>query len=112
VAIPLIADSDVALVSLSKGIYKVAYPSKILTYLGLGVPILGMIEPYSEMARELRKAKVGVIPVSDSAEHIAEALSELLDRNRETEKIKDWYELSFSRKLSVKKWREILEGFS
>ncbi|MBV7380164.1 glycosyltransferase family 4 protein [Maritimibacter dapengensis] len=74
----LIAGADVGLVSLERGIYRVAYPSKLLTYLGLGVPVLALVEPESHLARDLVASSVGVVPDTDHPERIAQALARLI----------------------------------
>ena len=69
----MIASADLALVSLKPGIYRAAYPSKTLTYLGLGVPILAMIEPESELAQTLHIRRLGrVVPHGDPVALAAE----------------------------------------
>ena len=111
-ALPLIAESDVGLVSLSDDIYKVAYPSKMSTYLGLGVPVLVLTDTTSEMASEIEKAGVGVVPVSTTAKDIARALNELMNRKLSRKSIVSWYELNFSREVSARKWRRVLDSVS
>lgn len=111
-ALPLIAESDVGLVSLAEDIYKVAYPSKMSTYLGLGVPVLVLTDSNSEMASEIEKAGVGVVPVSTDAEDIARALGELLSRELSRKSIVSWYELNFSRDVSSLRWRRVLDSVS
>ena len=74
---PLIGAYDLGLVSIEPDIYRVAYPSKTLTYLGLGVPLLAIIEPESELARMIEKEGLGfVIGQRDSAA-IAARLAEV-----------------------------------
>ena len=74
----LIADADVGLASLAPDIYRVAYPSKILTYQGLGLRILALVEPNSHMARDLENASQGAAPSSPTPEAIGEALERVL----------------------------------
>lgn len=74
----LIADADVGLASLAPDIYRVAYPSKILTYQGLGLRVLALVEPNSHMARDLENASQGAAPSSSTPEAIGEALERVL----------------------------------
>ncbi len=74
----IIADADIGLVSLTANIYRVAYPSKISTYRDLGLKILALVEPESEMARELARQNIGAVPNSNSAAAIGAALETLL----------------------------------
>lgn len=74
----LIADADVGLVSLSPNIYKVAYPSKIATYQALGLKILALVEPDSQLARILERRGQGIVPVAATPFAIAAALERLI----------------------------------
>lgn len=74
----LIADADVGLVSLSPSIYKVAYPSKIATYQDLGLKILALVEPESQLARDLRHRREGLVPAAATPSAIAVAVERLL----------------------------------
>jgi glycosyltransferase involved in cell wall biosynthesis len=75
----IIADADIGLVSLSPNIYRVAFPSKVATYLDLGLKILALVEPKSEMAKELVATRAGAVPSARTAEAIASALKVLLE---------------------------------
>lgn len=74
----IISGSDIGLVSLSPNIYRVAYPSKISTYLDLGLRILALVEPESQMARDLEQRGTGAVPRAATPEAIAAALETLL----------------------------------
>lgn len=109
----LIAEADIGLVSLSKDIFRVAYPSKMLTYLGLGVPVLAYVEPQSALATEISDNDLGVVPKSATPEGIAEALEQfLLDPARlQTARAAaaDYYARELSQDAVLKKWIAILE---
>jgi colanic acid biosynthesis glycosyl transferase WcaI len=74
----LIAEADVGLVSLSPNIYKVAYPSKIATYQNLGLKILALVEPQSQLARDLERRGEGAVPAAATPSAIAVALERLI----------------------------------
>ena len=78
----LIAEADVGLVSLLPGVYRVAYPSKVSTYLSLGVPVLALVEPESNLARDLIRSGQGQVPAAATPEAIAASLAQLLDAPR------------------------------
>ena len=105
---PLIAEAEIGLVSLSEKIYTVAYPSKLLTYLGLGVPVLALTEPESELAQSLTAAGVARVPDAPTPEAIEDALSALLTSSPDRRDIVAWYDATFSRSLASKKWRAVL----
>ena len=44
---------DAGIVSIQPEIYRYAYPSKTLTYLGLGLPLLALVEPESALAQSI-----------------------------------------------------------
>jgi len=72
-----IAAADVGLVTLEEGIYRYAFPSKTLTYLGLGIPILAVIEPESELAAMIRNENLGWVAPGREPEAIARGLEQL-----------------------------------
>jgi colanic acid biosynthesis glycosyl transferase WcaI len=74
----LIAEADVGLVSLSPNIYKVAYPSKIATYHKLRLRILALVEPESQLARDLENSGDGIVPAAATPSAIAQALESLI----------------------------------
>lgn len=76
----VIANADVGLVALRPNIYRVAYPSKIVTYLDLGLQVLALVEPQSQLAQELGSSGSGVVPTAPTPEAIAEALEKILAR--------------------------------
>ena len=75
---PLMAEADLGLVSLLKGMTAVAYPSKLLTYQALGLPVLALVEPESALARGLEESGTGVVARTRSAAGVAEALERAL----------------------------------
>ncbi|WP_422026168.1 glycosyltransferase family 4 protein [Roseovarius sp.] len=74
----LIAEADVGLVSLEKNLFRVAYPSKIASYLSLGVPVLALVEPHSAIATQIVDENLGATAPADDPEAVAKALRQLL----------------------------------
>ena len=74
----VIRGADLGLVCLAAGIYQVSYPSKVLTYLALGLPMLAVVEPHCQLAAELREQGLGAVPEAATPEAIAQALDGLL----------------------------------
>ena len=56
----LMATFDAGIVSIQPDIYRYAYPSKTLTYWGLGLPLLALVEPESALAASIVKNRLGV----------------------------------------------------
>lgn len=78
----IIGGADIGLVSLSANIYRVAYPSKLSTYLDLGLTVLALIEPESRMAQMLEATDQGAVAALPEPEAIGAALERLLSRPR------------------------------
>ena len=80
----IMAGADIGLVSLTSGLYRVACPSKLSTYLDLGLTVLALVEPESRMAQMLEATGRGAVPALPEPEAIAAALERLLSRPRPT----------------------------
>lgn len=52
-------ESDLGLVPLAAGIHRLAYPSKTMTLLAAGLPLLVVVEPESDLARFVARERVG-----------------------------------------------------
>jgi glycosyltransferase involved in cell wall biosynthesis len=77
-AFEFICDRDVAIVSLQPGLFRYAYPSKTLTYLAAGLPILAMVEAESELAATISERGAGrVVPWSLTPEELASAIRDM-----------------------------------
>jgi glycosyltransferase involved in cell wall biosynthesis len=73
----LIATADLGLVSLTGGIHRFAYPSKTMTYLAEGCPILAVVEPDCELVELLEREGLGMaVPPADPSA-LATALDHL-----------------------------------
>jgi colanic acid biosynthesis glycosyl transferase WcaI len=105
----VIADADIGLVSLSAGIYRAAYPSKVLTYLELGVPVFALVEPESNLAQSLIQAKVGAVPTELTVPSIAAALGDLLASKPAPRMVKAWHESQFGLSSTMQRWRRLFE---
>jgi glycosyltransferase involved in cell wall biosynthesis len=109
----LIATSDLGLVALQKGVYKVAYPSKTATYLKLGCPLLVCMEPDSELAQFTRREGIGVVTRQpDSPESIADSIREAYEMRREfrnkRDKIAELGLAAFGREQALQKWSKLM----
>jgi colanic acid biosynthesis glycosyl transferase WcaI len=59
VALAIMQEADLGLVSLAPGIIRVAYPSKTMAYLAVGCPVLAVVEAESELANLVNQTGVG-----------------------------------------------------
>ena len=107
----LIADADVGLVSLEKDLYRVAYPSKIATYLTLGLPILALIEKQSDIARQIEIGQLGAVVANSDPQSIAVALAEMLNStSAQTEQINEWVSREVDTKVILPRWVSLVEN--
>ena len=104
----LIADADVGLVSLVPGMCGVAYPSKMMTYLGLGVPVFVLTDADSALSKNLQDGGLGQISDGYAAEEIASSLERLLRSLPPRDKVLAWYETSASRTNAMRFWCETM----
>lgn len=77
VARRMIADADLGIVSLSKDIYRYAYPSKTMTYLEEGCPLLVSVERGSELVNFVESSNVGVWVMPEQPQSIADAIESI-----------------------------------
>lgn len=70
--------ADYGFVSLVPTLYQYAYPSKTVTYLEQGCPVLAAVEPESELVRDLVKTGAGIFISVSSPDDIASKLNSLL----------------------------------
>ncbi|MDX2505212.1 MAG: glycosyltransferase family 4 protein [Gammaproteobacteria bacterium] len=83
VARRMIADADLGIVSLSRDIYRYAYPSKTMTYLEEGCPLLVSVEHASELVKFVESSNVGVCVMPEQPKSIADAIESIyLDPQR------------------------------
>jgi glycosyltransferase involved in cell wall biosynthesis len=71
--------ADLCVVSLSPDIYRVAYPSKTMSYLCAGKPLLVVVEENSELSHFVRTEAVGLVVSGESAAAAVSSIVELID---------------------------------
>jgi glycosyltransferase involved in cell wall biosynthesis len=106
---PLIADANIGLVSLSPNIYRVAYPSKVLSYLGLGVPIFALIEPDSQLAQSIVKNGLGAVPQNADAKSIEQSMAEFMQGPSLAKNVRKFHAKNLSQDVIIKRWRDLIK---
>ena len=113
-----IAAADVGIVSLEPEIYRLAFPSKTLTYLGLGLPLLCVVEPESQLARMVADNGLGWVAQRDPAA-IAAAICRIADARGDLPAMRgraaDWFNANLDRTAVLDRWSAMfgsLEGDS
>ena len=110
----IIKNADFGVVSLQKEVFNYAYPSKTLTYLEQGLPILALIERESELSTSLISVGVGVSIENDDITGIKELLIKISrqpDRERKvmSAAASQYYKNNFDKEISLRSWSELLE---
>lgn len=109
---PVIASADLGLVSINPGIYRAAYPSKTLTYLGLGVPVLAVVEPESALARDLIENDVGWVAPGTDGPALAHAIRSAHDARADIDatraRARAYYMQGLSREAALARWGDIM----
>ncbi|WP_198949381.1 glycosyltransferase family 4 protein [Halovibrio salipaludis] len=106
--------ADAGFVSLVPGIYRYAYPSKTMTYLEQGCPLIVAVEPESELAREVEAGGYGYAVPPDDAQALASLFERLADdpswkepmRENASQKALD----VFSEPVVLHQWSELLSN--
>jgi colanic acid biosynthesis glycosyl transferase WcaI len=101
---PLIREADVGLVSLAPDIYRVSYPSKVLTYIGLGLPMLALVEPDSALAREIVEHELGAVPRAATPDAIAAALTTMLPADEPRRLVARYHAAVSNREAVLARW--------
>jgi hypothetical protein len=75
--------ADFGIVSLAPDVYRYAYPSKSMTYLWAGCPVIAVVEPASELARTVRDRRLGYVATEHSVEAVAQAMERACDQRHQ-----------------------------
>ncbi len=94
----LISASGVCLVTQQQSVSEVAFPSKIVTYLAAGRPIVASVNATSEVARVVCESGAGKTVKAEDAESLLAAVLELRDKDLQVlgEKARDYANLRWS----------------
>lgn len=74
VAKRLIAQADFGLVTLRRGMHRVAFPSKTMTYLAAGCPVIVMVDPDSELGQMVVSDRLGLLVPDETPLSLAKAI--------------------------------------
>ena len=100
--------ADLGVVSLRPGVISAAYPSKTMTYLRHGCPILAFVEPGSELARMVVEERIGISASQRSADDAVAQLCALAADRAPLDGVRDRartaYDERFSRDRQLGRW--------
>lgn len=107
---------DAGFVSLSPEVYRYAYPSKTMTYLEQGCPLIVAVEKESELAQNVQNEGYGHwVPVEDS-QALSKLLGELADdrswQSSMREKAIHKASTDFSESLALDQWARLIAEFA
>jgi len=73
----LLAASDICLVTQQLSVSEIAFPSKIVTYLAAGRPVIGSVNRDCEVARVIEESGAGKVADAEEAEALSLAIQEM-----------------------------------
>lgn len=115
VAFCYMAACDLGIVSLEDELYRVAFPSKMMTYLAAGLPVLAVVEPHSELAHLVRSNRLGFVAHSRSPYDIAISILQARDALRaqqviRREQLRVESARLFGRAQMLDRWSELIRN--
>lgn len=109
----LIQQADFGIVILAPDVYKYAYPSKTMTYLEQGTPIIALVESESELAKMVLTDGCGFTIPNSSATNLAILLQRLVGDCSWKDSMKaaalSTFQNRFSTKVILDKWLNIVK---
>jgi colanic acid biosynthesis glycosyl transferase WcaI len=79
----LLAASDICILAQQKSVSEIAFPSKVVTYLAAGRPVIASVNPESEIAQTIRDSGAGKIVTPEDGGALLEAILELRGEDRQ-----------------------------
>lgn len=108
----VLASSDVLLLTQRDTVINTVIPSKLLTYMAAGRPIVASVHHESESARRIREAKCGVIVPSEDPASLLNAVQDLRNSPKEAKRLgangRNYVENNFSKKAVLKQYVRFL----
>lgn len=110
----LLGTADLGLVSLTPDVIRYAFPSKVATYLGAGVPVLVAVEKDSELARTVVSAGAGRHLPTKDPQALGRVLLELVADRHElaamAERAAELGREEFSSERLLPRWSQLLSS--
>jgi colanic acid biosynthesis glycosyl transferase WcaI len=70
----VLSSADVFLVSQQENVVETVLPSKLMTYMAAGRPVVAAVHPESETAKCIREAECGLIVSPEDPDHLANGI--------------------------------------
>lgn len=104
---------DFGFVSLVSDIYRYAYPSKVSTYLGQGLPVWAHVEEESELAISIESNGIGIISDSSREASLQEGFKKLLelisDSGISRSSVREFSERELSKRKVLARWALLID---
>jgi len=104
-------EADLGIVSLAPGVIRAAYPSKTMSYLRNGCPVLAVVEADSELARTITASGAGLHVDPTDPRALVAALRQVADRPSDLtgagERARSLYREKFSAERQLGRWHEL-----
>lgn len=113
IVLKLLADAQLAIVSLSPGVIHTAYPSKTMSYLEAGCRILAVLERETELATLVRDENLGTVCEDTSVDGIRAAIQKEFDQgiahaNEGRSELRTKGEKHFGQQAILRRWVDLL----
>jgi len=106
--------SDIGLVSIMPGVIKVAYPSKTMMYLSVGLPILALVEANSSLADLIIKYDLGYLSDADDVASLVDTIKTAAQNKaklrQDKERIQKIAARYFAEEVIIGKWQALLKS--
>ncbi len=109
----IMSEANLGIVSLLPNIYKYALPSKTMTYLAEGCPLLATVEAKSELVEFITNNQLGVTATPGDPESIAQAIRSFIDNSspgdisKRCKRVANEY---FSENIITQEWSELFKN--
>ncbi|NVO60948.1 glycosyltransferase [Photobacterium damselae] len=106
----IVSLADVGVVSLSPGMLGVAFPSKVLAYMSLGLPILGFFDDCSELSKFLYMHNVGCSQGSEDESVLISTINNMVNNinKYDSDNIKELAKRNFNERLVSTEFYKII----
>jgi glycosyltransferase involved in cell wall biosynthesis len=105
--------ADVGFVSLVPGLYKFAYPSKTMTYLEQGCPLLAAVEAESQLARDVVENNLGCVVPNGCVSALSGMIQKMADKKNDLltmrDSAKEFSEEVFLEQKILSTWARLID---
>lgn len=113
-ALQTMYEADLGIISLTKGIIDVAYPSKTMMYLSTGLSVLALLEPESELGQFIEANNLGFVVQPNQEDALVNILMKALEdkSNLRTSKdrVANLANGTFGKEVILAKWGKLFDN--